>query len=369
MALQQGRDHEEFRWLAALFAMTVATVGAAYWMGAAVGVPVGSVLFGYATILWLMIPPIVVIAMLPWGVRALLLRAEKPWDDFKPFMSERFGSPALTCATVGPILLMPMLIGAFGCLKQIMPLTHPFAWDDKFAELDRLLFFGSQPWQWSHAVFGSPTATLVIDRIYSGWVALLFVAVLAASTVAPRHTRARFFLSFALGWLLIGIVGAFAFASAGPCYADATGALAAADFAPLMERLNAIHDGGTVLNAIDWQEQLWRAHVAREYGFARGVSAMPSMHNTIAFLYVLTLRNASLLTRALGWAFAVAILIGSVHLGWHYLVDGLFAWVAMAAVWWAAGAFLKSVGYKQIVNKGEANEAPSLEPVGVPAAA
>ena len=143
MALQQEKGHEEYRWLAALFVMTTASVGAAYWMGAAVGVPIGSVLFGYATILWLMIPPIVVIAMLPWGVRALLLRAERPWDDFKPFMSGRFGSRALTCGTVGPILLMPMLIGAFGCLKQIMPLTRPFTWDDRFAELDRLLFLAA----------------------------------------------------------------------------------------------------------------------------------------------------------------------------------------------------------------------------------
>jgi membrane-associated phospholipid phosphatase len=145
--------------------------------------------------------------------------------------------------------------------------------------------------------------------------------------------------------------------------------LAAADYAPLMERLKAIHASGTILNAVDWQEQLWRAHVTRDYGFARGVSAMPSMHNAIAFLYVLTVRNASLLTRTLAWAFAVAILIGSVHLGWHYLVDGLFAWAAMAAVWWAAGAFLKWVGYEQLVNKGEPQGAPDIEPAGVPAAA
>jgi hypothetical protein len=178
MALQQERSREEYRWPAALFAMTVASVGAAYWMGAAIGVPTGSVLFGYAGILWLMIPPVVLIAMLPWGIRALLFRVEKPWAEFKPILSQRFGSPALASGTLGPILLMPMLVGSFGCLKQIMPLTRPFTWDDRLAELDRLLFLGSQPWQWSHAILGSPTATLVIDRIYTGWVALLFVAVL-----------------------------------------------------------------------------------------------------------------------------------------------------------------------------------------------
>ena len=369
MVLQDERWHDEYRWLVVLLAVTITAVGAAYWMGAAVGVPVGSVLFGYATILWLMIPPIIVIAMMPWGLRALLLRVDKPWADFKPIIRERFGSPALACGTIAPILLMPMLIGAFGCLKQILPLTREFTWDDRFAELDRLLFFGTQPWQVTHAIFGSPMATLIIDRIYSGWVALLFVAVLAAAILAPLHTRARFFLSFGFGWLLIGVVGAFVFASAGPCYTHAIGALAAPDYAPLMERLKAIHRSGTILNAVDWQEQLWRAHVTQQYGFAKGVSAMPSMHNAIAFLYVLTVRNASLVTRTFAGAFAAAILIGSVHLGWHYLVDGLFAWAAMAALWWAAGAYLKRVGYEQIVNKGEANKDTDLEPAGMPAPA
>jgi membrane-associated phospholipid phosphatase len=50
------------------------------------------------------------------------------------------------------------------------------------------------------------------------------------------------------------------------------------------------------------------------------------------------------LSRKAGVVFAVycaIILVGSVHLGWHYAVDG-YAGLALAAVcWWASGHFAR----------------------------
>jgi hypothetical protein len=134
-------------------------------------------------------------------------------------------------------------MASFGTLKMLMPLMRDFTWDDSFAAADRMLFFGYQPWQFTHAVFGSPFLTDLIDTAYTNWVVLLYTAVLGFALLAPRYERARFFLSFAASWLLIGVVGAYAFASAGPCYAQLVGAVSAAEFAPLMARLKAIHEG------------------------------------------------------------------------------------------------------------------------------
>jgi hypothetical protein len=186
---------------------------------------------------------------------------------------------------------------------------------------------------------------MAIDRIYTGWVPLLFVPVLCFAMFAPRHLRARFFLSFAASWLLIGVVGAFLFASAGPCYAQLIGATTVAEYAPSMERLHAVHTGGYQLGAVNWQEVLWTAHTSRDYGFAMGISAMPSIHNAVTMLYVLAVWGCSRLVRLLTVAFAAIILIGSVHLGWHYALDGLFAWATAAAIWVAAGRFLSWAGY------------------------
>jgi hypothetical protein len=76
-----------------------------------------------------------------------------------------------------------------------------------------------------------------------------------------------------------------------------------------------------------------------------GISAMPSIHNAVTMLYVLALWGCSRLVRLLTVAFAAIILIGSVHLGWHYALDGLFAWATAAAIWVAAGRFLSWAGY------------------------
>lgn len=334
----------ETRWVAALAAMGVAASIAAMAAGTAVGIPTHKVYAGYVTAILLLAPPTLILGATAMLVRAMLMRVASPIAACKPFLADRFGSFDGAAGTLGPVLLMPVLMGAFGTLKQMMPLIAPFAWDDRFAALDRALFLGHQPWQLTHAILGSPGATLVVDHIYTGWVALLFVAVLGFAILGSRELRARFFLSFGAGWLLIGVVGAFLFASAGPCYTDAIGAASAGDYAGLMQRLHAI-DAINPLGAVEWQGELWSAHAEHRYGFAMGVSAMPSMHNAITFLYVLCALRAAPWVRIGTMVFAVVILFGSVHLGWHYLVDGLFAWAMMAAIWCGAGAYLRRSGY------------------------
>jgi membrane-associated phospholipid phosphatase len=83
---------------------------------------------------------------------------------------------------------------------------------------------------------------------------------------------------------------------------------------------------------LDAQDMLWKSYVTGK-GDIQGISAMPSMHLTIATLLAL-----------LGWrtnrymgigftAFATAIFLGSIMLGWHYSVDGI-AGVALAVLFW-----------------------------------
>jgi hypothetical protein len=215
------------------------------------------------------------------------------------------------------------------------------------------LFLGYQPWQFTHALFGGAYVTHLIDLVYSMWVALLFTAILFYSLLAPRYDRARFFLAFAGSWLLIGVAGAYFFSSAGPCYAALVGAQSAPDFAPLMERLKAISEGGTKLGAYEWQGILWKHHAAREYGFAMGISAMPSMHNAITVLYALSLGRASRPIRYAAWAFVGLIFVGSIHLGWHYAIDGIGAGLMMWGIWAMAGKYLDRVGYTQALSPSD----------------
>jgi hypothetical protein len=102
-----------------------------------------------------------------------------------------------------------------------------------------------------------------------------------------------------------------------------------------------------------------------------GVSAMPSMHNAIAVLYGLTAMRMAKPLRIAAWTFATLIFVGSIHLGWHYAVDGIIAGLMMAGIWYAAGRYLDRVGYTSAIRKaGDDVPEPDLpdlapEPVAI----
>jgi hypothetical protein len=346
----------------------VASVVASF-AGSVVGIPVMEIYSGYARRVFLFGLLALPVVAVPFLVTGLVRRTPDRFADGKKLLRERFGSIDRAAGTLGPILLMPVLMGAFGTLKQIMPYIAPFIWDDTLSQWELLIFFGYHPWQLTHAVFGSPIATMIINHIYGLWVALLAVAVLGFSLLAPPYVRARFFVSYAGAWLLLGVIGAYLFSSAGPCYAHLVGASATAEFAPLLARLHDIDAAGYPITAVRFQDMLWSAHAQHRYGFALGISAMPSMHNSIALLYALSARRAAMPLRIATFAFAAIILIGSVHLGWHYLVDGLFAWAGTAAIWWGAGVYLRWCGYAPTEGKEMGNAAAPVGKVGEPVAA
>jgi len=325
--------------------MTAIACAVAVLAGGAAGVPVAEVYAGYFAAAGRILLPALLVFAIPLWIRAMARGVPQPVVALRNHLSQRLASADQAAATFTPIVLMILLMAAFGTLKQLMPLVTPFYLDDFLAAVDRALFLGHQPWRLTHWLFASPLSTQVINFIYFMWLPLLFIAVLGFSALAAGAQRARFFLSFGASWLLLGVGAAFLLSSAGPCYSALISASSAAEFAPLMERLHAMDASGQTVGALHWQQELWAAHSERRYGLGLGVSAMPSMHNAIAFLYVLAASRSALWVRGATWLFAVAILIGSVHLGWHYAADGLFAWAAMAAIWWGAGAYLKRCSY------------------------
>jgi membrane-associated phospholipid phosphatase len=64
---------------------------------------------------------------------------------------------------------------------------------------------------------------------------------------------------------------------------------------------------------------------------------MPSMHIAVTALYVFAARKTPLFVPAI--LFCGTIMIGSVHFGYHYLVDVLAAIVIAGLCWAVAGAW------------------------------
>jgi O-antigen ligase len=254
--------------------------------------------------------------------------------------------PYMVAARLLPILMMPFFFASFSVLKMLMPRYVPFWLDEPFARMDQFLFFGYHPWELTHAVFTTAEATVTFDLLYSIWVPLLSVAIAGFALFAPRAERARFFLAFGAAWFFLGFIGAWLGASAGPCFLAGLNSPLAPEFAGLMTRLHAASNSHDMIaQAVEWQQMLWEGYATQTYRFGMGISAMPSLHNAIAVLYVFLGFRFGRIAGLIAATYAVIIFVGSVHLGWHYAVDGIFAAIGMWLIWLGVNWWCAKSGY------------------------
>jgi len=85
------------------------------------------------------------------------------------------------------------------------------------------------------------------------------------------------------------------------------------------------------------QQFLLTARLESSNGLGAGISAMPSMHVSMALLVALSAAKISRAGAFCGYAFFAAILVGSVHLGPHYAVDGYVSVAVTLVAWTVAG--------------------------------
>ncbi|WEJ98061.1 MAG: phosphatase PAP2 family protein [Candidatus Sphingomonas phytovorans] len=234
-------------------------------------------------------------------------------------------------------LLVGLTIPVFGIFKQMVLPMRGFPLDPLLGAIDRILFLGNDPWRLSHALMPSLYATIVLDRLYSLWMPMMVAfPMIAAIGARTSLDRLRLVSSWLLAWVIVGGLAAWLLGSAGPCYyTDVVGPHPGFGALDLLlgkqdQRAEAI---GWPIAALDFQPMLLDAYRLRDYAPAGGISAAPSMHVAMATLFAIGGFNAH---RWLGWAmsvFAALIWIGSIHLGWHYAVDGLIGIMLTIGIW------------------------------------
>ena len=251
------------------------------------------------------------------------------------------------------LIALPLHFEAATLIKQAIPEIQPFYADNALIELDRIVFFGHDAWELTHAVIGE-SGTRAIDLAYASWVVVQISMTVFLVLGRDHWFKIRTTLSLQIAWLLLGGGLATMFASVGPCFMDDF--FGSNQFSPLMTKLESYDD----LLALDAMAYL--LEVQGNTAVGGGISAMPSLHVGVSALIALAVRDAWPRWQPLGWIYLAVMYVGSIHLGWHYASDGLVAGLSVWAIWVLCGRYCDWLRSKEVKKNDDLVGADGLEP-------
>ena len=281
---------------------------------------------------------IIAVFLFRLGQYALVLKPESPTRQMLNDIVALVKRPSALITALPLMLAMVVFNKGMLEMKPMIPLIKPFTYDHALMQLDRTLHFGVDPWVLLQPLFGSDIATLVLGISYDAWFFAMFGTFMwFGFSRSMSQLRTQFFVAYMLTWWIGGGIIATMFSSAGPVYYGDIG-LSPNPYAPLFQHLYDVNTRIPIWN-LDMQRFLWDSYVSNKDPL--GISAFPSMHNGMALIFALVTWKCN---RKLGIAFAIfaaLIFIASVHLGWHYAVDGYGAFAIALVCWWIGGIFAR----------------------------
>ena len=213
-------------------------------------------------------------------------------------------------------------------LKPGLNVHVPFTADPLLASIDNALFLGNDPWiflQWAN----NGASEFIYHPV---WYALMICALILAASAPPSPKKTAIMLTYFLCWSVVGPVIHCLLPAGGPIFYEALG---------YGDRFAA--NLGTE-EANYTRDYLWRGFSDGQFLAASGISAMPSLHVTIATWTVLCVHQFRP-----KWTPYVAVMCGyivilSVSLGWHYVVDGIVGGSVAALLFYGLRSALDFTG-------------------------
>jgi hypothetical protein len=236
-----------------------------------------------------------------------------------------------------PPVLATVLLATYNMFKQHVLPNAGFTLDAHFASVDRSIF-GTNAWQVTHGWLPSPWATQVIDILYHPLFFPMSIGIALCSFLPPQsELRFRYLLGYTLLWSVVGSMFAFLMPAAGPCF-DYFFHGKAVDFRPLTELLAQQHNylksvGAPGLYSPSYQQHLLSLFGSNGVALGGGISATPSLHNGMTALFVCAAISWDRRLAFVLVPYSLLIWFGSVHLGWHYAIDGIVGNVLAIACW------------------------------------
>lgn len=237
-------------------------------------------------------------------------------------------------------ILLGLAIALHGWAKSMIPHVTSYWADPILADADAFLF-GGDPWH----LFRSDLLKPIYAKAYVGWFAITFgfMGLLAFS----NRDQSLLFNSYLVSLIGGGTIGQYLLPSAGPIFYERIG------LGTRFSELVATNDP-TYGRFADY---LWKFYAEGSANLGTGISAMPSMHVTLAVWTVLAAHSLWKPLALPAGLYALIVWCASIASGWHYALDGLVG----AAI--AIGAFRLC---QLLAARGEARQ-DSSEPVPVSA--
>jgi hypothetical protein len=255
--------------------------------------------------------------------RARSGRFPPPREAMRSVREERWTARRATAAGIALVGFYVTYM-AYRNLKSVVPLLRPDELFDRgLADLDRSLFGGNDPAALLHAVLGTGITAHVLSAAYVSFIVFLPLTI-GIALVFARDLRAGLFYTTAqsLNWLL-GAGSYLLLPSLGPIFAEPS------DFAGLPHSEAARLQGVLLDQRVDFLRDPASAT-------PQSIAAFASLHISMSFtaLVAAHLLGAGRRLRIGLWIWCAVTALGTIYLGWHYVLDDVGGLVlgAMALV-------------------------------------
>ncbi|WP_312856070.1 phosphatase PAP2 family protein [Nocardioides stalactiti] len=263
------------------------------------------------------------------------------WSRFKEHVGDRRRTRWNRERTILVVLGMVCFYMTYVCyrnLKSNLPFVRPdparaegevkaLSYDRELHVMDRVLFFGSDPSDVLHAVFGTTISAHVLSQIYLTYLPLVILLVVVWLVWSRNVSFGYWFVTAQVVAWTLGTISYYLLPTLGPGiqywpeYTDLT-------HTPTTDLMKSITEGrhGVLFDPI----------VA---GALNSVAGFASLHVTITVLWALMVQY-TIQSRTLKWVFWVnagLTVIATLYFGWHYVADDI-AGIAIAIFSFYVGA-------------------------------
>jgi hypothetical protein len=253
------------------------------------------------------------------------------------------------------VIIVACLLGFYATylsyrnLKSFMPFIVESDQDQALLDLDRALFFGSDPATLLHDLLGTGFAAHALSAGYLAFLSFVPLSLGIALIISSQvRTAVWYVTSLCFVWML-GVASYYAVPSLGPIYASPE------LFAALPETgVSGLRD-----TLLEHRLEVIADPFATDA--VQGIAAFASLHVAVVFTAALVaqLAGAPRALRAVLWTYLGITVLATIYFGWHYVSDDV-AGVAIGVIAvYAAGYLVGEESRLPVLGAGTRRVSPS----------